>query len=470
MKKKTSSIILALFLLQFLALIVLSPPIHAKVTVLPYVQPFNQSWYNDFQSVVTSEPAGWKECHIAWVREIGPKPGPQSKNLTSTALEIFYGASYPYDPPGGGGIIYYFNEERITNDSIKDYNPMIDMDTSGVIHIVWTREIVLGGADPNSGVSDIMYTNSTNWKIHINVSRQEAGKKNWYPTLIVENDTGKPHIAWQVGYQSPAGEIYYRNETYGSLVKVTNTPFNSWTPSIDLDQNKKVHVVWAEQSGSDMDIRYTNSTIWPATTNNKYLNVSEQVDNHANDLRPDISVGIDGIHISYYRQQANPLIYWAVSNPTNTYFLDLGDVSPRGENSINPSIKVAKNNNPVITYELLNDPDDWAAYIMDYNGTGGENWESCDLYSGNNPATFNWSSIGALDIDLKWNIAYTTFYANKGNSSVPDWDVYVYFLSISGEGIDEIPGFELFYAILNLFGVVVILKFPNFSHRKDKNF
>lgn len=438
----------------------MSPPVHAKVTVCPYVQPLNSTWYNDFQSVITSEPAGWKECHIAWVREIGSQPGPQPKNLTAASWEIFYGASYPISQPGGGGIIYDFNEVRITNNSVKDYNPMIDMDAHGVVHIIWVRETVLGGTDPNAGVSDIMYSNSTNWKIQLNVSRQEAGKKNWYPTLVVENATGQPHIAWQVGYQSPAGEIYYRKGPSGPLVKVTNTPSNSWTPSIDLDQKQKIHCVWAEQCGSDMDIRYTNSTIWPATINSGYLNISEQVDNHANDLRPDISVSINSIHVTYYRPQVNSLILWAVSNPTNTYFLDLGDVSPRGENSLNPSIKVAKNNNPVITYELLQDPDDWAAFITDYNGTGGETWESTGLYSGNNPATFNWSSIGALDIDLKWNLAYTTFYANKGNISVPDWDVYVYFLSISGEGIDEIPGFELFYLMISLFGAAIIFNAP----------
>ncbi|HUY01390.1 MAG TPA: hypothetical protein VMV49_17645, partial [Candidatus Deferrimicrobium sp.] len=100
---------------------------------------------------------------------------------------------------------------------------------------------------------------------------------------------------------------------------------------------------------------------------------------------------------------------------------------------------------------------DWTAQIMDYNGTGGETWDSVHLYSGNAPATFNWSSIGALDVDLKWNIAYMTFSANKGNITVPDWDVYVYFLSVSGEGAGEIPGFELLSLLASLFGVALIV-------------
>jgi len=464
MSKKGISLLFTLF---FLAISIFSLPLisaHAELTQAGYTQDLNSLWYDDFQSVICNDPFSNSPlgCHLAWVRAIGPQSGPQNKylSLNSTFWEIYYGESYQYDPPGGGAVIYEINEKRITNDSIKDYNPMIGIDGNNVIHIVWVRETVVGGADSDTGRSDIFYTNSTDWSRFINISRQEKGQKNWYPTLAVDSESCIPHIAWQAGFQSPAGEIYYREGLSGPIEKLTNTTSMSLMPSIDLDQNNNVHLVWSEKVGTDLDVRYTNSTIWPATKTSNYLNVSDQIENRYNDMRPDLFVGSNGIHVTYYKELDTPSIYWAMSNPANSFFLNFGVVSPAGDKSRNPSIVVNSQNNPVIMYETYPaNEDEWDVYIMDYNGTGTEQWKPSDYHSWNDfgPDTLNWSSIGALAMDPP-NYFCATFYGNMGNTSYPNWDVYFRFSMVKGAGF-EIPGFETALLFMSLFGISFTLYF-----------
>jgi len=426
MKKKAISLLFITFLLGIPLFSMVLLPVNATTGWSTAVN-ITDDPLDDFQSVITYDPTQSRTWHVAWVKNFGE---------VGIENEIMYTNEF----------LYTTIKVQITNDVIKDWNPMIDMDNNGVVHIVWVREI-------DATHSDIFYTNSTNWAKYFNISRQEKGTKNWQPTLVVEKDTGVPHIAWVVGEQEPPGDIYYRKDISGALMQIVQTASWSLQPSIDLDASKNVHVVWSEldMSVGDMDVRYTNSTMWPAMDAASYLNVSDIIENQEDDLRPDIAVDKLGRpHVTYYQDLTpNDYIYFAFSpNANNTWFWNTGDHTPRNADCKNPSIKVSTKANPVIIYQgkpeqaLDND-----IFAIDYNGS----WAPLDISNNAYTDQLEWSSIGALDIDSTDNL-YATYYSNVG-AAAPNWEVFVVEGTIQGEGV---PAFEILYLMLAICSVALM--------------
>jgi hypothetical protein len=373
----------------------------------------------DFQSVITADTLEDRASHVAWVRDTVDG---------TTSWEIFYANSGDWS-----------THIPITNDMIKDYNPMIDMDNAGVVHVIWVKELT-------TGVSDIMYANSTNWGRHYNISRQEKGAWNHWPTLVVDKDTGTPHIAWAVGEQEPPGEIWYRKDIWGPIQQVTNTASWSYQPSIDLDQYKIVHVVWTELMGSDTAILYTNSTVWPANAAGNYLNVSDTIDNLDNDYRPDIAVDqqINRSHVTWWKDVAPPQVYWTISI-NNVLFLGPVDVSNPDMQCKRPSVKLSSLNNTAIIYEGY--AQDWDILAVDYNSS----WAAVDISTNSYADSLAMSSIGALDID-KYDTLYATYYTDIG-AAASNKEVFVVDGNLSGAGI---PGFGIVYLLIGFLSLLLV--------------
>ncbi len=414
------------FRLLFLSLIFMGVVTFSVVptvfTTTLWASPINITNNNrdDFQPTITADTLVDRASHVSWVGEMV-----EDNELT---WEIFYANSTDWN-----------THIQITNNYVKDYNPMIDMDNSGVVHIVFVREL--------DQTSDIFYTNSTDWNRQINVSRQEKGQWNHWPTLVVEKSTGIPHIAWTIGEDSPAGDIWYRKGIWGSIEQVVNTSSKSFQPSIDLDSAMGVHVVWSEWAGSDFAIRYTNSSIWPATAAGGYLNVSDQIDNQDNDLRPDIAVDQlnNRSHVTWYKDLATPEVYWAVSILQNKFFLNPTRASNPDMKCMNPSVQVSTENNTIIIFEGFDQ--DWDIIAVDYNSS----WTHLDISQNPYPDSLYLSSIGALDID-KYDTVYATYSANIG-TTVPDLEILVVDGNVLGGGI---PGFELAYIWMSFLSVALI--------------
>ncbi|MFX1295142.1 MAG: hypothetical protein ACFFD2_09865 [Promethearchaeota archaeon] len=376
--------------------------------------------YDDYQVVITHQDFG-KVIHIAWVKEIDG----------ITTREIFYANSTNWD-----------NHIRITNDSMHDFNPMIDVDCCGTVHIVWVKEV----APENS---DIFYTNSTDWSYHVNVSRKEPSSHNYLPTLAKEYFGSTVHIAWTAGADIDSTDIYYRKNVDGKLQKVVNTPDSpSIQPSITLDKYLGVHLVWVELGAAgDWDIWYTNSSSWPCTISTDKNQVSDvcQIDNGIDDLRPDISVDNNNIsHVTWYGTKTGTYIYYSF-NPLNTFFLTPWQVS-NTTGDINPSIVLGVNTNPVIIYEGGGLPTE--INCIDYNGSWAPLPISFNLLTDN----LELASIGALDIDLEDNL-----YAAYSTNTTDDFEIYVVDGMITTPG--GIPGFNGAIVLLVFLGSLVVWQF-----------
>jgi hypothetical protein len=251
-------------------------------------------------------------------------------------------------------------------------------------------------------------------------------------------------------------DIYYKKGLNGVIEQVTQTASRSSEPSIDLDASKNVHVVWSEldMSIGDMDVRYTNSTIWPATNTSGYLNVSDIVENQLDDLRPDIAIDMVGRpHVTYFENRTpNDFIYYAFSpNANNTLFWNAGDISPHDANCIYPSIKVSAQMNPVIIYQGQKaQTAHTEIYAVDYNGS----WTPIDLSNNAFEDNLEYSSIGALAIDGNDKL-YVTYYSSTGDL-YPNMEIFVVEGNIKGNGI---PGFELIYLVLAASSLALIWVF-----------
>lgn len=231
-------------------------------------------------------------------------------------------------------------------------------------------------------------------------------------------------------------------------MQVTQTPnADSIEPSIALDSNKAVHVVWAEKgptTGGFYAVRYTNSSIWPATDTTNYVNVSDIAANdQISDRRPDIAIdALDRAHVTYYWDLPAPLVCYAFSPLVhNPYFWNFGPVTTRTDKDIYPSIKVSTTANPIIIYQGMKANYN-EIYAIDYNGT----WVPTDISNNAYEDSLQWSSIGALDIDAN-DTLYATYYTHiiPAVGGPGDWEVFVVTGYITGAGI---PGFEFAYLLV----------------------
>ncbi|MHA1299026.1 MAG: sialidase family protein [Candidatus Helarchaeota archaeon] len=164
---------------------------------------------------------------------------------------------------------------RWNNDS-SDY-PSIAVDNNGVVHVVW--EDTTNGAWGTD--YEIMYANYTasGWSNATVISDDSTGWNtgdSYYPSIAVDNN-GIVHVVWYDGTDGAWGndiEIMYANNTgsgwsNATVISDDSTGWNtggSVNPSITVDNNGIVHVVWCDDTpwpgvwGNDIEIMYANYT------------------------------------------------------------------------------------------------------------------------------------------------------------------------------------------------------------------
>ncbi|MHA1377403.1 MAG: hypothetical protein ACTSRG_03365 [Candidatus Helarchaeota archaeon] len=151
--------------------------------------------------------------------------------------------------------------------------PSIAVDSTGNVHVVWS--------DYTNGTwgtdSEIMYANRTaaGWSNATVISDDGTlwnDDSSSYPSIAVDS-TGNVHVVWQDytdGEWGTDSEIMYANRTAAGWSNATvisddSTLWNnghSWKPSIAVDSDGNVYVVWEDDTkfGGDFDIMYTNRT------------------------------------------------------------------------------------------------------------------------------------------------------------------------------------------------------------------
>lgn len=194
--------------------------------------------------------------------------------------------------------------EVISTESTQpSYNPSIIADSEGNIHVVWSDQTDYGGS---TGIVNLFYkywnASSSIWTITEWISTESTG--SCYNPSIDKDSDGNVHVVWVESTQ-----IFYKkrnavNKTWTAttLVSTVSTD-NSYEPTIVIDSNSNIHIVWSDctnynSSGTDFDIFYKS---WNAT--NKIWTSTKVVSTESTDdsYKPSIAIdGDDNVHIAWF--------------------------------------------------------------------------------------------------------------------------------------------------------------------------
>jgi len=168
---------------------------------------------------------------------------------SSNIVHIVWSA---YNNIDGKNHIMYTNstdfstKKQISNSSTDDDDPCITVDSSDIVHIAW------------KGSTKIYYTNSSvNYLNYTLISQQTSAD---VPQIICDS-SGIVHIVWE-GYQSGNWDVFYANSTdsFNNTIQVSRNYLDDEDPDICVT-NGVVHIVWEKETDYyDNEIAYTNST------------------------------------------------------------------------------------------------------------------------------------------------------------------------------------------------------------------
>ncbi len=159
----------------------------------------------------------------------------------------------------------------------SSYNPLIVATTSGNLHVVWYDD-TNGTWGTDKEIMYCNYTAAAGWSNATVISDDETfwnDGDSSNPSIAVDG-VGTIHVVWQDSTVGPWGTdmgiIYcsYSGSTGWSNATVISDDDSAWntgmsvTPSIAMDENNDLHVVWRDFTpsiwDSDLEIMYSKHT------------------------------------------------------------------------------------------------------------------------------------------------------------------------------------------------------------------
>jgi len=180
--------------------------------------------------------------------------------------------SKDYDGPceegGDDGEIVWEGQIGITEDSANSYAPVIAVDPSQNIFIVWEDgmsggwEIYLTKLDNNGNL--LWDADSNDPSDHIKMLSETSSVESRYPDVAVDS-SGNVHVVWREDVDSTEGgsyEIYYKKFDTDGNVLIGDTRLtdgdDSIHPALDVDSDGYVHVAWQDYLVDAYEIYYTH--------------------------------------------------------------------------------------------------------------------------------------------------------------------------------------------------------------------
>jgi hypothetical protein len=185
-----------------------------------------------------------------------------------------------YTNSSDGGITFSSNKKvNVNTDPSQQGTPSLALDNNGAIHVVWMDYrndadgcFVSGGGIDGVNNLDIYYANSTDWgktwslgkRVNDDLGFATQGS-SFQGVAVDKNDN--IHVVWLDLRNNTQGDIFYANSTDGGISfnenKRVNDAFNgSWDPSIAIDDNDIIYIVWADNRNNTTksDILFSRST------------------------------------------------------------------------------------------------------------------------------------------------------------------------------------------------------------------
>jgi len=159
--------------------------------------------------------------------------------------------------------------KRLTYNSGGSRFPTIGVDSSGTLHVVWQ--------DDTPGNFEIYYKKSTDGGISWAANKRLTSTQGGSETPVIGIDSsGNLHVVW--GDDTPGNyEIYYRKSidggaTWSTSKRLTWISGISYSPDIAIDSNNRIHVVWTDDTSGNPELFYKKGTEGGATwTTNRRL-------------------------------------------------------------------------------------------------------------------------------------------------------------------------------------------------------
>ena len=207
------------------------------------------------------------------------------------------------DTPGNADIYYkssvdggttWSASKRLTWTSGKSSSPAMAIGAGDDIHIVWD--------DNTPEYGDIYYKGSTDGGSTWSATKRITwtSDKTHSPAIAMDS-SGTIHVIWE---DSTPGnlEIYYKRSadggsTWSPLQRITWTSGSSSRPAIAIDSSETIHVVWYDDSSSNLDIYYKRCTDGGTTWGASQRITWTPGESH----NPDVAVdSTDTIHVVWY--------------------------------------------------------------------------------------------------------------------------------------------------------------------------
>jgi len=280
----------------------------------------------------------------------------------------------------GGGIRYrvyqgtsWGSEQTLSTDAGEA--PALAVDASDNVHVVWMANL--------SGTYKVRYSyyDGAGWNDTINITASTEDQK--YPSIAI--DPYSIHVVWQeYDTANNTWDIKYRRYQSGwdSVFNITNESFyDQIYPSIAVDLNNNVHVVWEDENARQIKYRrYDYST-------SSWGSIEVVADGGTYpQLKPSISVySTSNVYVTWYGKTSSSPDHWVIRGAyRTTSWSSVSDlVSVVGVNVTSPSTIFARY--PQICVDCYtNIPDSDVAYIYEQDGEieyNGASWRCTDKYA-----------------------------------------------------------------------------------------
>jgi hypothetical protein len=147
--------------------------------------------------------------------------------------------------------------KRLTWVSGSSFLPAIALDSSNTIHLVWH--------DDAPGKPEIYYKRSTNGGGSWSGAKRLTWNSTWsYSPAISLDSSNTIHIVWH-DYTPGSPDIYYKRSTdggmtWGATKRLIWTSGASFNPTIAVDSNDNIHIVWGDVTYGNGEILHKKST------------------------------------------------------------------------------------------------------------------------------------------------------------------------------------------------------------------